>query len=149
MQEAMATTLQKKVGKQMLVMFAVFIATLCGFAMLALNAGYPAPAVFLFFAATALAILNFPKFGRMVFQKLTLMIPVPQNASAGEAALMLERDDAKIYAALRHCKTKVEAGGIRLEYRGTLIFDPLTLTFEINGEQLHPKHIKIMSAKQV
>ena len=138
--------IERDAGKFGLTFLIVFTGILVGFALVALRDGYPFFAIILVATAVALAVYRLPSFGKMTFQRLTLLVPVPTHTSANGAALILEHDDAEIYAALKKCVKRVESGGVLLEYRGLRIYDPTSQTFEINKQKLHPKQIKVLNA---
>jgi len=136
--------IEREAGKFGLTFLIVFTGILVGFALVALRHGYIFFTIFLVATAAALAIYRIPSFGKMAFQRLTLLVPVPAHTTVNEAALILEHDDAEIYLALAKYAKRVEANGILLKYRGLRIYDPVSQTFEINKETLHPKQIKIL-----
>jgi len=138
--------IEREAGKFGLTFLIVFAGTLVGFALVALKNGYPFFAIIIVATAVALAVYRLPSFGKMAFQRLTLLVPVPTHTSANGAALILEHDDAEIYAALKKYVKLVESGGVLLEYRGLRIYDPTTQTFEINKQKLHPKQVKVLNA---
>jgi hypothetical protein len=81
-------------------------------------------------------------------QHLEVFVPLPPNTTEEKALVLLNRDDAKIYAYLkRHSKLKKRRGGMLLRYRGTFVYDSTQKQFTINQGTYTPQVIKVLSHK--
>ena len=136
--------LRKVIGKITLAVVLIFVAVAGGCAALMLTKGQTEVAAMFIVVLVVIVLMNAPASTKDVFQKLILLVPVPPRTTPSGAALLLGYDDAKIYAALEHCFKGVDTHGIVLKYRGVRIYDPDSKTFEIKGEKLRPKFIRVL-----
>ena len=83
-------------------------------------------------------------------QYLRIFVPVPQNISAKMSPLLLDRNDAEIYAYLKsRSRLQKGEGGIVLAYCGEKIYAPAKDMFTIKGTTFTPHAIRILKKGRV